>query len=375
MLINKDKFKIVARKARRLQIKHEKCVARYVKLCEHDFKKYKILEKTILIRKKMNEGDAYGAIRLLEEVDTIRTKIVLKAERKCRKRLSGLVPFSPEDVQYFGKLIDFWNMVIDKKCRKIISSRKIKRKAKKLHIVDYMKLSIKAIQRIRATARRDYKNSKPNAKQKRIKFLETRARIHEEANNDKLADKIREISKAEYLQEAQQEVKYTLKPQGVSNILHIEVQDPSSPNKIKEIHDQIQIEDAMKKKSKKKCRSVQYTYSPQTIPILVWTRCPHTRRSKSSKRKIHLPPVIHPDIIEFFDFLEMGEEMKDAQEIDITSSPIDFNKFWRQGRKKISSSMLHIHNGHYIAATFSYFLSTIAAHLSSLPWELGCTNK
>ena len=78
----------------------------------------------------MNEGDAYVAIRLLEEVDTIRTKIVLKAERKCRKRLSGLVPFSPEDVQYFGKLIDFWNMVIDKKCRKIISSKKIKRKAK-----------------------------------------------------------------------------------------------------------------------------------------------------------------------------------------------------------------------------------------------------
>ena len=108
----------------------KKCVASYIKLCEQDFKKYKILEKTILIRKKMNEGGAYGAIRLLEEVDTIRTKIVLKAERKCRKRLSGLVPFSPEDVQYFRKLIDFWNMVIDKKCRKIISSKKIKRKAK-----------------------------------------------------------------------------------------------------------------------------------------------------------------------------------------------------------------------------------------------------
>ena len=110
-----------------------------------------------------------------------------------------------------------------------------------------MKLSIAAIQRIRATAWRDYKNSKPNAKQKRIEFLEKRAQIHEETNNDKLADKICEISKAEYLREAQPEVKYTLKPQGVSNILHIEVQDPSSPNKIKEIHDQIQIEDAMKK--------------------------------------------------------------------------------------------------------------------------------
>ena len=62
-----------------------------------------------------------------------------------------------------------------------------------------MKLSIESIHRIRATAWRDYKKSKPTAKQKRIEFLEKRARIHEEANNDKLADKIREISKAEYL--------------------------------------------------------------------------------------------------------------------------------------------------------------------------------
>ena len=132
-----------------------------------------------------------------------------------------------------------------------------------------MKLSIEAIQRIRATAWRDYKNSKPNAKQKRIEFLEKRAQIHEEANNDKLSDKIREISKAEYLREAQQEVKYTLKPQGVSNILHIEVQDPSSPNKIKEIHDQIQIEDAMKKIFKKNYVKVYDTPIPHK-PFLSW---------------------------------------------------------------------------------------------------------
>ena len=32
-----------------------------------------------------------------------------------------------------------------------------------------------------------------------------------------------------------------------------------------------------------------------------------------------------------------------------------------------------MHNGHYIAATFSAFLSTITAHLGSIPWEIGCT--
>ena len=32
-----------------------------------------------------------------------------------------------------------------------------------------------------------------------------------------------------------------------------------------------------------------------------------------------------------------------------------------------------IHNGHYIAATFSVFLSTITLHSTNISWEIGCT--
>ena len=56
--------------------------------------------------------------------------------------------------------------------------------------------------------------------------------------------------------------------------------------------------------------------------------------AKVVEGKFIFPPFIHPDVIEFADFLEMGEEIKDAPEIDITSSPINFNNFWRQGREK-----------------------------------------
>ena len=34
ILINKDKYEIILRKAWKLQIKNEKCVARYIKTCE-----------------------------------------------------------------------------------------------------------------------------------------------------------------------------------------------------------------------------------------------------------------------------------------------------------------------------------------------------
>ena len=72
----------------------------------------------------------YKSIKLLENIDSLRTKIVLKAEKKCRKRLSGKVAYAPKEVQHFGRLITVWSMVIDKKSNKTISSKKIKRNAK-----------------------------------------------------------------------------------------------------------------------------------------------------------------------------------------------------------------------------------------------------
>ena len=57
---------------------------------------------------------------------------------------------------------------------------------------------------------------------------------------------MREKCKAEALKDAQQEVNFALKEQGNSNILHIKIQDPKSTSKVKEIHDQVKIENEMK---------------------------------------------------------------------------------------------------------------------------------
>ena len=128
-------------------------------------------------------------------------------------------------------------MAIDKKSDKTISNKKIKRKAKKLNIVDYMIFSIDAIQRMQATLWRDYKKVKPTAKQRRAIFLEKKAQNYEHKDEEGLTNKMREMNKAEALKDVKQEVKFNLKEQGSSNILHIEMQDPKSPSKVKEIHD------------------------------------------------------------------------------------------------------------------------------------------
>ena len=70
---------------------------------------------------------------------------------------------------------------------------------------------MEAIQQIWATAGKEYKNVKPNARQRRNKFLDKLILSYEKKDKDKVADKIRAISKAERVREAQQEVHYALK--------------------------------------------------------------------------------------------------------------------------------------------------------------------
>ena len=46
------------------------------------------------------------------------------------------------------------------------------------------------------------------------------------------------------------------------------------------------------------------------------------------------PPIIQSDIIEFFTYLEMHDEIKEAPAVEVQSTPSNYNNFWRQGREK-----------------------------------------
>ena len=138
---------------------------------------------------------------------------------------------------------------------------------------------------------------------KREIFLEKRAKSYEKLEKDKLAQKIREISKADILNEAQQEVKFALKPHVTSDILHIEVTDPDLPGQIKDTHDQGDIETEMKNNLKTKFVEVYDTSIPHK-PFITWFG--HDGITNEAKMLLNItfisPPVIHPGIINFFTF-------------------------------------------------------------------------
>ena len=129
------------------------------------------------------------------------------------------------------------------------------------------------------------------------------------------------MNKTETLKEAQQEVNFALKEQGSSNILHIEIQDPKSPSKVKEIHDQVEIKNEMKNNFKQKYVEVYDTPMPHE-PFLSWFGHDSLTLQliEVLKGDFVFLSVIHPNIIKFFQFLTMDEEIKRADEVNIRTS-------------------------------------------------------
>ena len=51
------------------------------------------------------------------------------------------------------------------------------------------------------------------------------------------------------------------------------------------------------------------------------------------------PPIVHPDIIEFFSHVKISDKVMKSPPIKTTTMLEDFCKFWKAGREKIASSM------------------------------------
>ena len=83
--------------------------------------------------------------------------------------------------------------------------------------------------------------------------------------------------------------------------------------------------------------------------------------------------MVHPNIVEFFEFLKMEENIACEPPVSAYQSVEDYKKYWKKFRERVMSSYSGIHNGHYIAATNNEYVCQTTALLSSLPWILGVT--
>ena len=116
------------------------------------------------MRSKTGRDATIDMIKEIKEIHKIRTSIVLKGERQCRKINAGKVAYSPLDVQCHGQSIRFWSLVLKKKKHRQISTRLLKRMAKVVGVSDHMKNYPQDIIKYRSQEWKKYnKNKRPHA--------------------------------------------------------------------------------------------------------------------------------------------------------------------------------------------------------------------
>ena len=109
------------------------------------------------------------------------------------------------------------------------------------------------------------------------------------------------MSKDEAGRECQRELQQVMKPMGISKIIHIEIQSEANPNEIEKITDRNKMEQIMMKNFKQIFLEV-YDTSTTMEPLRSWLGTDGLTKTAEEilQGTFVLPPVIHPDIIDFF---------------------------------------------------------------------------
>ena len=91
---------------------------------------------------------------------------------------------------------------------------------------------------------------------------------------------------------------------------------------MKEIHDQTEIEEKMKEKFKGKYVKVYDTRIPHK-PFVSWFGHDGITdlATAVSNEEFVFPPMIHPDIIKFFTYLEMHDEIRKLRQLRFNPHP------------------------------------------------------
>ena len=173
--------------ARRLKLGYSKTVDKYLKIYERLIDFHSLPQRQFTLEASTSYGVPLTAQQAqeAEAIDCLRTRCMLKAEKKCRKLRMGRVDFSPKLAKYLNQMA-FWDVAIARRelkeksraarrrDRRKISSILWRRKKKAAKITKSTKdMSLPDMRAARRKAKSKYIKTKQNHRNHRKTFLKT----------------------------------------------------------------------------------------------------------------------------------------------------------------------------------------------------------
>ena len=207
--------------ARRLRLRDHDAVEKYIRHYTKEANKAKLLERAQSLDEKIGRQLSEEDQRELEQLDTERTAMMLKAEKQCRKLPMGKVPFSPEVMQPAWEMA-FWKTSLRRREGKKTSSRLMARQKMKAGITTRTRnMTIEDIKAEVEKAKDAWRQAKQMAVTKRQRFLE---RLAEKYANEQRTQKekvLKTLIEREKTKESWKRIRWAIKGNERGGITHV----------------------------------------------------------------------------------------------------------------------------------------------------------
>lgn len=161
--------------ARRLKLEDSRTTKRYLDLYGKYVEQHRLLPR----QRRLNAAIQYGRkltrrqAQEADAIDALKTKLMLRAESKCRKLRMGAIAFSEATAQP-RRQIQFWSLAIRRRLGVPVSSKLWRRKKKKANIEEPTRdMSIEMMRQKLKEAKLAYREAKKNHKALRQTFIES----------------------------------------------------------------------------------------------------------------------------------------------------------------------------------------------------------
>ena len=361
--------------ARRLQCDDPRSVAKYIQIIEQLLHKADICSGIMQLEEEATVPLTNAAVEAYEAFDKAITRIMLLAEKKCRKLFMGGVPFSPDLARHLN-LINFWRLLIRKKKGSCSNMRTIIRLQKAVDIFgkpldsDLQSMYLQYKQVIF-----DYRTFRKTASTSRSTFQDKRIEEYALQGNLEACTVRKNIKNKEAKRSQNRRIQSMIGNKRGPGVTQVETMDPLT-NESHTCTSKQEVEAAHIKYLPELFLCGDETPLRQNPLLKAFGYRGDTVRGDEVTAGTYIPP---PDTDEytklFLKCMKRPDHVPESAIPDIFSTN-DYVKRWKSRREKTSSSRSGRHFGHYkLQHKLKQKYKDMFATMANIPYRTGYSVK
>jgi hypothetical protein len=240
---------IPTRTPQRLSLQDPRVVAKYISSVESQFREANLLSRLLELQSQMDTHCSEQLIAEYNQIDALRVRCILQANKSCRHLKMGQVAYSPTLVMAWNK-IRAWKLVRRKLAGGRVDSRYLRRELKFANIKDISLVTLSEAEEKLAQAWKEYRRLKKQASSLRATWIEGLAAARLADGKGCIAQELKNLLTRERQRNEARFIKHVLKPNGRTGLHSIEIVNDSG--EVVEITDQEGIEEALLAELKKR---------------------------------------------------------------------------------------------------------------------------